>query len=169
MIVVYLKNLLEKIKRFFRREYLVVSPEKFKELSNGCFERGIFRFFRPVYVENGVDLHLADREGLRNYKRGLENSISAQPKTNNKNSQSYERRKSLDDYLASYIEKLSHYGEEYKERMERFVAGLKRGFDWLLENTTPIKDWREIEFSFCPSYSGFEIKRTSAGYKFRYG
>ncbi|MEM4605450.1 MAG: hypothetical protein QW103_00215 [Candidatus Pacearchaeota archaeon] len=168
MIVVYLKNLLEKIKRFFRGEYLVVSPEKFKELSNGCFEKGIFRFFRPVYVENGVDLHLIDREGLRNYKRGLEDNLST-TKITSQSTRPYERRNSLDDYLASYLERLSHYGKEYKERMERFVAGLKRGFDWLLENTTPIKDWREIEFSFCPSYSGFEIKRMPSGYKFRYG
>ncbi|MEM4330569.1 MAG: hypothetical protein QW273_01010 [Candidatus Pacearchaeota archaeon] len=154
----FFKKLIENLKKYFRREYLV-PPEKVRELSNGCFERGVFKFFRPVYLENGVELYLEDREGFKKYKEELEkNSLE-------KNSY----KKNLDEYLDPYIQIVSSYGKKYEEKILRFVEGLKKSLEWILENTTPFKDYREIEFSFCPSYSGFEIKRTKNGYKFVYG
>lgn len=142
-----LKKIKEKIRNLFTK-YWLFSAEQIKKFSQDYLNQGIFQYFQPVYKTNGVDLYLKDLEGLKRYKRRID-----QP-----------------DYFKELKEK--YFNEPIsllKTEINNFIRGIEKGLDWILENTNPFENFTTLEFCYSPSYKSFERIRTKEGYVFKYG
>ncbi len=83
------KNLIQFFRNIFYRPRHV-APEKISYWSRKRLSEGVFKFFTPHYIPNGVCLELSDRKGLSNYltqeNKNLETKI--QQNTEQESSQS---------------------------------------------------------------------------------